>query len=267
MYYPGLEGKNVLLIGGHSNLGQHVTQLFAQAGANIVIGARDTARARQVADDARRHGNGRIEVVELEATNKDSVQKAVDKVREFGSFDVLYHGVGSGAQGPFLQVDPSLWDAMYENNLKSVMTALRVTLPTMVEQRGGSVILIGSVMGRRPSTIQPVYGAFKSAVTHLAQAVALEVAPHGVRINVVAPGPTPPPESGAMSASSSFRGLMQDMERFKAVTKRVAEDIPMRRLGDPGNVAHAVLYLASPVTGGYQTGQVLGVDGGWWMPK
>lgn len=267
MYYPGLEGKNVLLIGGHSNLGQHVTQLFAESGANIVIAARDLKRAHQVAGEARRFEKGKVSVVEVDATNWNSLENAIAATRELGSLDVLYHGVGFGVHGSFLQVDPKLWDTMYECNFKSLMMAWRIALPIMIEQKSGCCIALGSVMGRRAAPIQPVYGALKCGLVHLAQTLAHDVAPHGVRINIVAPGPTPPQELSRVSANSSFRGMMQDMDRFKAATQKVAEDIPLKRLGEPSDVAHAVLFLASPVTGAFQTGQVLGVDGGWWMPK
>ena len=267
MYYPGLEGKNVLLIGGHSNLGQHVTQLFAQAGANIVIGARDTKRAQEVAATARKFKKGEVVVAEVDVTNWDSLRAAVKKVQEFGALDVFYQGVGLGVLGHFLELDPQLWDTLYEHNFKSIMMAYKTVLPIMIEQRAGCVITLNGVMGRRPMPIVPVYGALKSGLIHLAQSLALDVARYGVRINVVAPGPTPPRDLSSVSANSSFRGLMESTDEFQPLARRFTDEIPLGRLGEPENVAHAVLYLASPVTGAFQTGQVIGVDGGWWMPK
>lgn len=267
MYYPGLEGKNVLLIGGHSNIGQHVTQLFAEAGANIVIGARDTKRAAEVAAEARRFNKGEVVVVETDATNWSSLENAVNKVRQFGDLDVVYQGVGWDVLGHFLDLDPNLWDTIYERNFKSVLMAYKIALPIMIAQQSGCFITMSSVMGRRPTPIEPVYGALKCGLIYLAQTLALDVGQYGVRINVVAPGPTPPSNLESVSANSSFHGFMKNADAFKATAKHFAEDIPLRRLGEPENVAHAVLYLASPVTGGFQTGQVIGVDGGWWMPK
>ena len=267
MYYPGLERKNVLLIGGHSNLGQHVTKLFGEAGANIVIGARDMRRAEEVAAEARKFKKGHVVVTEVDATDWDSMENAVKRVREFGDLDVLYFGVGWGVLGRFLELDPKLWDVIYERNFKSVLIAYRIVLPVMVAQRSGCIITMSSVMGRRPSPTEPIYGALKCGLIHLCQSLAMDVAQHGVRINVVAPGPSPPKDLSCVSASSSFRGFMKDMDQFDAIAQSLANDIPLKRLGTPENAAHAVLYLASPVTGAYQTGQVIGVDGGWWMPK
>lgn len=265
MIYPGLEGKNVLLIAGHSNLGQHVTRLFAQSGANVIIAARDTHRAEAVAAMARSLGHGKATVVEVDATNGESLQKAIGRARDFGAIDVLYHGVGWSIPGPFLGLEPAQWDQLYELNLRSVMLAYQTVLPVMFQQKSGCIVTLSSVTGRRPIAGGAVYGALKAAVIHLAQALALEAAPHGVRINVVAPGPTPPPDLSSVSANSNFRGL--DSEEFRSKLERAAASIPLQRLGRPENVAHAVLYLASPETGEYQTGQVLGVDGGWWMGR
>jgi NAD(P)-dependent dehydrogenase (short-subunit alcohol dehydrogenase family) len=267
MYYPGLEGKNVLLIGGHSNLGQHVTWHFAESGANIVIGARDLDRAEKVAERARELGAGKVSVVSVDATDWSSVANAIKATRAMGSIDILYHGVAWDILSHFLDLDPQLWDKIYEQNFKSVLTAYKIVLPIMIEQKGGCVITMSSVMGRKPTPIEPVYGALKAGLIHLAQTLALDVGKHGVRINVVAPGGTPPADLSEVSANSCFRGFMGDMEQFKAVEQELAAEVPLRRLGRPEDVSHAVLYLASPVTGGMQTGQVIGVDGGVWMPK
>ncbi len=107
----------------------------------------------------------------------------------------------------------------------------------------------------------------KCALIYRCQTLALDVAQYDVRTNVVAPWPTPPKDLSSVSANSAFRGFMSDMNQFESVAKHFAEQIPLKRLGAPENVAHAVLYLASPVTGAFQTGQALGVEGGWWMPK
>jgi NAD(P)-dependent dehydrogenase (short-subunit alcohol dehydrogenase family) len=268
MYYPGLEGKNVLLVGGHSNLGQHVTKLFAEAGANIVIAARDIERAEHIAAEARSFKKGQVVVVETDATNWQALERAVNRTLEFGELDVLYHGILWGSHGPqFLEQAPQLWDTVYERNFKSVLMAYKAALPIMIAQRNGCFITMSSVFGRRPVPNAGVDGALRRGLIYLAQCFALEVAKYGVRINVVAPGPTPPEEDlNSLSANSVFRGYMKDAGAFESLLKKLADEIPLGRLGKPENVAHAVLYLASPVTGGYQTGQVVGVDGGWWMP-
>lgn len=267
MYYPGLEGKNVLLIGGHSSIGQHVTKLFAQSGANIVIGARDLQRAEEVAAEARTLGKGAVSVLEVEATNWASLQRTVEETLKLGPLDVFYEGIGWGLLEHFLDLDPQFWDTIYERTFKCFMMAYKIVLPIMIRQRSGCFITLNSLTGRQPMPAEPVHGAFKCGLIYLAQALARDVASYGVRINVVAPGATPAEDLGTVSRNSVFHGLMRDRDAFDSLMRTFAATVPMQRLGEPANVAHAVLYLASPVTGAYQTGQVIGVDGGAWMPK
>ena len=214
----------------------------------------------------RRLSEYQVRIVQEDATNEDSLRTALDVTQEFGGLDVVYHGIGLTLPG-FLELDPSQWDALYATNLRSVLIVLNLVLPIMKAQRRGSIVAMSSVMGRRPQTMEPLYGAFKCAVIHLCQSLALQMAPYGIRINVVAPGPTPPRDFEAISANSAFRAAINNMDAFQALANALAKEIPLGRLGEPENAAHAVMHLSSSVTGAFQTGQVLGVDGGWWMPK
>ncbi len=153
-----------------------------------MIAARDTQRANQVAAEARKLNKGEVQVVETDATNRESLENAVQTARRMGDLDVLYNGVGWSVPGSFLDLDPALWDRLYDSNLRTVLLAYKTVLPIMIGQRGGCIITMSSVTGRRPSPLGAVYGAMKCAVIHLAQAIALEVGQYGVRVNVVAPG-------------------------------------------------------------------------------
>lgn len=265
MEYPGLVGKNVLLVAGHSHLGQHVTDLFARSGANVFIAARDSEQAERVAGRMRAYGRGTVRVVPLDAFSEDSLSAAIRVTRELGNIDVYYHGIGWNSPSDFLTSAPPLWDQLYEANFRSAAIAYRLIIPIMIDQGNGCIIAMGSVAGRRPAAGSELYGAFKCALTHLSQALALRVAPFGVRINVVSPGPTPPADGSQISANSSFREFTGD--HYKERLAQLAQQIPLGILGDPLSVAHAVLFLASPETGKYHTGQVIGVDGGMYMPR
>ncbi|TAK51320.1 MAG: SDR family oxidoreductase, partial [Gammaproteobacteria bacterium] len=111
---------------------------------------------------------------------------------------------------------------------------------------------------------EPLYGACKAGLIYLNHTLALELGEYGVRLNVVAPGPTPPPSEAFISRGSCFG--MFDRDMLESVGERFRATIPLRKLATPYDSAHAVLFLASDVTGRHQTGQVLGVDGGWYMP-
>lgn len=263
----GLTGKNVLLFGGNSNIGRATSLLFAQEGANILIAARDLDAAQRIVDEAQQLNKGRAMALHCDATKWEDVQRVVDRAQELGPIDVCYHGVAWDLLGTFLEIDPADWDRIIDVNFRSVLIAYRIILPIMKEQRRGCFITVSSVMGRKPTPIEPLYGACKAGLIYLNHTLALELGEYGVRLNVVAPGPTPPPGPKFVSKGSCFNDFMSDPAKFATIGEQFKSTIPLRKMGDPFDSACAVLFLASEVTGGHQTGQVLGVDGGWYMPN
>lgn len=261
-----LGGKNVILFGGHSNIGRPTSLAFAQEGANILIAARDIETAERVCKEAEKAGSPRAEYLKCDVTNWEDVEAVVKKARTYGSIDVVYHGVVWDTFASFEDLDPKLWDKIIDVNFKSVMIAYKLILPTMKEQRKGCFITMSSVMGRLNFSLEWLYGACKAALIHMNRTLAQDYGPYGVRLNIVAPGPTPPPDPKNLSKNSPFLNLMKDSEQFEKISASLAAQTPLRRLGNPWDSAYAVLFLASDVTGGHQTGQVLGVDGGWYMP-
>lgn len=263
----GLAGKNVLLFGGNGAIGRATSLAFAQEGANIAIAARDIVTGQKIVDEAKKLGSKKAIVVKTDATKWEDVEAAVKKTQaELGGIDVCYHGVAWDVIGSFFELDPKHWDRIIDVNFKSVLIALKIILPIMKEQGHGCFIEMSSVMGRKAAAPEPVYGACKAGLINLAHTLASELGPFGVRINVVAPGPTPPKDPNSLSSGSNFNVFMADMEKFRERQEKRIPSIPLRRLGDPYDSAYAVLFLASDVTGAHQTGQVIGVDGGWYMP-
>jgi NAD(P)-dependent dehydrogenase (short-subunit alcohol dehydrogenase family) len=263
----GLSGKNVLMFGGNATIGFATSLSFAKEGANLVIASRDVIAGQKVADKAKELGSKKAIAIKVDATKWEDVEAAVKRTREeLGAIDVCYHGVAWDRFGSFFELDPKEWDRIIDVNLKSVLIALKIVLPVMKEQRHGCFITMSSVMGRKASPLEPVYGACKAALINLVHTLAMEVGPFGVRVNVVAPGPTPPTDPGMLSSGSGFKTFMQDKEAFQALMDEWASTMALRKVGDPYDSAYAVLFLASDVTGAHQTGQVLGVDGGWYMP-
>ena len=264
----GLSGKNVLLFGGNATIGRPTSLAFAKEGANLVIASRDIVTSQKVADEAKKLGSEKAIVVKADATRWEDVEVAIKMTqRELGGIDICYHGVAWDMFGSFLDLDPQEWDRIIDVNFKSVLIALKIILPIMKEQRHGSFIVMSSVMGRRAAPLEPVYGACKAGLIHLVHTLATELGPFGVRINVVAPGPTPPIDVNILSSGSGQKGFMtKDPEGTRRRREAWASTVPLRKLGNPYDSAYAVLFLASDVTGAHQTGQVIGVDGGWYMP-
>jgi len=261
-----LGGKNVILFAGHSNIGRPTSLSFAQEGANILIAARDVETAERVCKEAEKAGAPRAEYIKCDVTMWKDVEAVVKKARANGSIDIVYHGVVWDTFASFEDLDPKLWDKIIDVNLKSVMIAWKLILPIMKEQRKGCFISMSSVMGRLNFSMECLYGACKAALIHLNRTLAQDYGPYGVRLNIVAPGPTPPPDASYLSKNSPFHEMMKDSEQFERLSADLAAQIPLRKVGTPRDSAYAVLFLASDVTGGHQTGQVLGVDGGWYMP-
>ena len=263
----GLEGKNVLMFGGNATIGRATTLSFASEGANLMIAARDVVACERVVKEAKKLGSKKAMAIKTDATKWDDVETAVKKtIKAFGEIDICYHGVAWDAQARFFDLDPKEWDRIIDVNFKSVLIASKIVLPIMKEQKHGCFIVMSSVMGRKAAIKEPVYGACKAALINLVHTLATELGPFGVRVNVVAPGPSPPTDPDSVSSGSGFKVFMADREKYKERTKKREATIPLRKVGDPYDSAYAVLFLASDITGAHQTGQVIGVDGGWYMP-
>jgi NAD(P)-dependent dehydrogenase (short-subunit alcohol dehydrogenase family) len=263
----GLSGKNVLLFGGNATIGYATSLSFAKEGANLVIASRDVVASQKVADKAKKLGSKKAVAVKADATKWKDVEAAVKKTQEeLGGIDICYHGVAWDMFGSFFDLDPKEWDHIIDVNLKSVLIAFKIVLPIMKEQKHGCFIVMSSVMGRKASPLEPVYGACKAALNNLVHTLAMELGPFGVRVNAVAPGPTPPTGPEMMSSGSGFKVFMQDKEAWQTLIEEWKSVMPLRKVGDPYDSAYAVLFLASDITGAHQTGQVIGVDGGWYMP-
>lgn len=258
----GLKGKNILLYGGHSNIGRCVTLAFAQEGAGVTIACRDVAAGEKVAREALDAGAPWAEVVACDAVSYEQTAHAAEVALKHGDIDSVYHGVGWDQLGKFLELDRSLWQKIYEINFLSVMNAWKHILPIMQKQGHGNFVVNASTCGRIHDSDECVYGAMKSALIHLAQTIAQDVAKDGIRINVVAPGATPPID-GHFTAGSPWPAFTSNpgtLEFWKTFS-------PLGQVGTPWDVAWAVLFLASDITGRHLLGQIIGVDGGRYMSK
>ena len=258
----GLKNKNILLFGGHSNIGRCVTLAFAQEGAGVTIAGRDLESCEKVALEALEAGAPWAEIVKCDATSYEETAHAAESALLHGAIDSVYHGVGWDSLGKFLELDRNLWQKIYEINFLSCMNAWKYILPIMQKQGHGNFVNNASTCGRVHDSDECVYGALKSAVIHLAQTIAQDVAKDGIRINSVAPGATPPIDGHFTSGSPwpAFTSNPETLEYWKTFS-------PLGQVGTPWDVAYAVLFLASDITGRHQCGQVIGVDGGRYMPK
>jgi 2-hydroxycyclohexanecarboxyl-CoA dehydrogenase len=250
-----LPERTALVTGGARGIGRAIAIALAEDGRAVAIGdvLHDEAVATAEAIEA---SGGRALAVPLDVTDPDSVAAGILRAgAALGPIEVLVNNAGWDELVPFLETDESFWDQVVEINFKGCLRVTQAVLPGMVDRGWGRLVNIGSDAGRVGSSLESVYSGAKGAVIAFTKTIAREVANAGVTANAVCPGPTRTPMLEAMAAESE-RGekLMGSLERA----------IPMRRLGEPDDVAAAVAFLASEQAG-YITGQTLSVSGGLTM--
>lgn len=198
---------------------------------------------------------GRAYVIRLDVTDGESVRAGVEAVNDaLGPIEIAVNNAGWDELVPFLDTDEAFWDRVIEVNFKGCLRVTRAALPAMAEGGWGRLVNIGSDAGRVGSSLESVYSGAKGGVIAFTKTIAREVARSGVTANTVCPGPTRPPLLDGMTEGEEGEKLIASLERA----------VPMRRLGEPEDVAAAVAFLA-PERAGYVTGQTLSVSGGLTM--
>lgn len=246
----GLHDRVALVTGSSRGIGAAIAKAFATEGARVVLHGRDESALQRVRADIEQRG-GRAIAMAGDATRFDALEAIRrDVERQYGPIDVLVANAGGNVTppGPLESIGEDAWRAAIDGNLTATFLTLKTFLPAMKARGAGSVILIGSAAGRRPHAQSPIaYSVAKAAVALLAQDVAAQVGPYGVRVNCVAP-----------ETILTERNL----ERIPVdVQQSLADAHPLQRLGTPQDIAAAVAFLASD-DASWITGHVLDVTGG-----
>lgn len=190
--------------------------------------------------------------LEMDVTDSASVQRAIASA---GDVDVLVNAAGWDELRPFLETDEAFWERVVEINYKGCLRTTHAVLPGMIERDWGRIVNIASDAGRVGSSGESVYAGAKAAVIAFGKTIAREVATNGITVNAVCPGPTRTP---------MLEGMAGTDERGAKLIAALERAVPMKRLGEPADVAAAVAFLASEQAG-YITGQTLSVSGGLTM--
>jgi NAD(P)-dependent dehydrogenase (short-subunit alcohol dehydrogenase family) len=241
----GLDGRTALVTGAGRGIGRGCAQALAKAGADVVAVSRSPDELERVAAEVRALGRN-ARPVALDVTHAKSIRHLVSGLPRV---DVLVISAGANAPKPLLDVSDDQLDALLALNVRAVFVTLQAAARRMVEAGGGSIVLISSQMGHVGAEKRSVYCTTKHAVEGLTKAAAVELAPHRVRVNAVAPTFVETPMTAPFLADAEFRA---DVERR----------IPLGRLGRVEDVTGAVVYLASDASA-LVTGTSLLVDGGW----
>lgn len=246
-----LEGKTALITGATRGIGKGIALKFASEGANIAFTGRGANEDMHAALEATRQEVEALGVKCIayasDAANFAQTEETVKKVKEdFGSIDILVNNAGITKDGLMLRMTEEQWDTVINANLKSAFNFIHACLPIMMRQRGGSIINMSSVVGVHGNAGQANYAASKAGMIALAQSVAQEMGPKGIRVNTIAPG----------FIETAMTEALPD-----EIRKEWTKKIPLRRAGQTEDVANTALYLASDLSS-YVTGQVIQVDGG-----
>jgi 2-hydroxycyclohexanecarboxyl-CoA dehydrogenase len=241
-----------LVTGGARGIGRATALALAEQGCAVAAGDVRVDDARRVAAEI----GDRAIAVELDVTDAGSVARAVGQVEDaLGPVEVLVNNAGWDELRPFVETDESFWDRVIDINFKGCLRVTAAVLPGMIERRFGRIVSVASDAGRVGSSHEAVYAGAKGGVIAFMKTVARESARAGVTANSVCPGPTRTP---------LLDGMASDDEAGRRLIDSLTRAVPMRRLGEPEDVAAAVAFLASE-RAGFITGQTLSVSGGMTM--
>lgn len=244
-----LHGQVVLVTGATGGLGQAIVDAMAAHGATVIVSDRDEARCHDAVLRLRA-GGGNGHAIACDMASPASIDALVDRaVQLCGRIDVLI--CNAGVQGPAAPIGTATrehWEQVMDVNLRAPLQLGARVLPGMAARGGGSVILMSSIAGLRGNKAIGLYGLSKAALAQLARNLAVEWGPQGVRVNAIAPGLIRTPLAETLLGDTAF------MARRLALT-------PLRRVGEPDEIAGVAVMLASRA-GGFITGQTLVVDGG-----
>jgi 2-hydroxycyclohexanecarboxyl-CoA dehydrogenase len=250
-----LNGKTALVTGGGRGIGRAIALGLAEEGAQVAVLDILEDNARAVAGEIEGLGKKSL-ALGADLTRRADVNRAVaDVLAQWGQIDILVNNAGWDKLEPFLESEEETWDRILAINWKAVLYVCKAALPHMVERGGGKVVNIASDAGRVGSMGEAVYAGTKGAIIAFSKTLAREMARHRITVNVVCPGLTETP---------LLQGLRQQSPRTERVLDAVTRAIPLGRVGQPEDVAGAVVYLASPAAD-YVTGQTLSVSGGLTM--
>jgi 3-oxoacyl-[acyl-carrier protein] reductase len=243
-----LQGKTALVTGAASGIGRATAILFAQAGARVVVNHLGQAEAARAVVQAIVGAGGEATAIDADVSFASEVQRLV---AEAGELHILVNNAGIIQEKAFLDTTEADWDRMLGVDLKSVFLTSRAVLPAMVARGSGTIVNLASDLGILGRERYAPYCAAKAGVIGLTRSLAREFAPHGIRVNAIAPGPV-------NTAMVSLDHMSPEW-----IEKELA--IPQHRVAEPEEIAATALFLASDLSRFY-CGQVLGPNGGSVMP-
>jgi 2-hydroxycyclohexanecarboxyl-CoA dehydrogenase len=252
----GLRDKVVIVTGGAAGIGRATCRRFAEEGAKVAVFDRDGDGAAETAREIAGAGGGAAKDYAVDITDYAAVQAGVAAVEaDLGPIAVLVNNAGWDIFRPFVQTAPDLWQDLIAINLVGPLNVHHTVLPLMVGRGAGRIVNIASDAARVGSSGEAVYAACKGGLVSFSKTIARELAPKGITVNVVCPGPT---------ETNLFRGYLKGAGNPEKLAEAFRRSIPLGRLGQPDDLPGAIAFFASD-DAAYITGQVLSVSGGLTM--
>jgi len=246
-----LTGKSAIITGSSRGIGRAIAERLAEHGANVVISSRKAGPCDEVAAEINgRYGEGRAVAIPANIASREDLQRLVDETAAaFGKIDIVVCNAATNPYaGPMAGISDEQFEKILQNNVVSNHWLIQMAAPQMLARRDGSIIIVSSIGGLRGNALIGAYNISKAADMQLARNLAVEWGPSNVRVNCIAPG----------LVQTDFAKYLWENP---ALLKQVTDPAPLKRIGQPDEIAGAAVYLASPASS-YMTGQTLVVDGG-----
>ncbi len=246
-----LKGKSAIITGSSRGIGRAIAEAMADQGARVVISSRKPGPCEEVAADINaKHGDGTAIAIPANISSKEDLQAMVDETNTaFGKIDIVVCNAASNPYyGPMAGISDDAFTKILQNNIISNHWLIQMCAPQMRERKDGAVIIVSSIGGLRASPVIGAYNISKAADFQLARNLAAEFGADNIRVNCIAPG---------LIKTDFAKALWDNPDTLK----RALTGTPLKRIGEPEEIAGAAVYLASKA-GAYMTGQILVVDGG-----
>ncbi len=242
-----LDGKVAIVTGAGRGIGASIARTFADAGANVVLTARTQEQLDEVAADVRAHGREAL-VIPADVNDNDVLEEIVERtVSELGRIDIVVNNAGGTMPRPFLDTSAGFFERSFHFNVTTAFVLSKAATPHLLASGAGAIVNISSAIGRLRDRGFVAYGTAKAALSHMTRLTAADLAPK-VRVNAIAVGSI---------ATSALEIVLENQEIHDEMVRRT----PLKRLGQPEDIALCALYLASPA-GSFVTGKLFEVDGG-----
>ncbi len=246
-----LKGKVAVITGSSGGIGRAIAERMAEHGAKVVVSSRKAAACDAVAKVINtRHGAGSATVIPANISSKDDLKRLVDETTAgLGRIDIMVCNAASNPYfGPMAGIQDEQFRKILDNNIVSNHWLIQMVAPQMIARRDGAIIIVSSIGGLRGSSVLGAYCISKAADLQLARNMAVELGPHNIRVNCIAPG---------LIKTDFAKALWENPDNLE---QRNAET-PLRRIGEPDEIAGAAVFLAGKA-GQFMTGQAIVIDGG-----